>query len=351
MLDGLRQKLQHESSVNQRDASIGEASTEASKLEALERLGEISISFVPEDPTSTGDSLQRPTKWKKFFHSKGCSVLRRLETKRPSMLYCQSSVPTIYIPSLKMAYIKTPKAASTAFCSFFKTQFPDAVEGFLDSMDIPDNVFVFTFVREPMSQKLAAYAEIDVIYQENLYPKQPNETNCTFPFVDRERNGGRSRFQAFLYDLQENRFGKGSRENWRPMHGRSQISSVICATRRPFDFIGHVEHLEADWKAVQRKAKVPKQLRTKAIPVTHSDNADKFVHYWQDEHIALTHHEEKLVCETFPSDFACLGYEVPPACQKSFLRHELNREALDDDNLPNGWISSRHHKNISWHHA
>merc|ERR1719223_2211474 len=63
-------------------------------------------------------------------------------------------------PKHKLAYMKIPKAASTAFWYFFKKHFPDSEE--ISPSKLPNDAYVFTFAREPFEQKLAGFAEVDL---------------------------------------------------------------------------------------------------------------------------------------------------------------------------------------------
>lgn len=253
----------------------------------------------------------RPTPWENAWFSDACKRRRKIQNRSKYYIFCQPNVPLLYSPSLKIAYMKTPKAASTSFAEHFLTKFNDTVMGTARELDLPEDTFVFTFVRNPMAQKLAAYAEIDIVYQEKLFPHRKPSMHTTFQWVDRHANEGRSRFVAFLNDIRMKRFGQARPSNWSPSHFRSQLAAPVCGGK--IDFIGHLEHLEADWRAVQMLAKIPEHLRTQAIRVDHT--ADQSEDYTADEKIDLGASEKRQLCDLFKADFICLGYEAPPECK------------------------------------
>jgi len=275
--------------------------------------------FLSNGVSVTTQAQRMPTPWRESYFTEKCQQRRKQESLSHYFIFCQPNVPVLYSPSLKIAYMKTPKAASTSFAEHFLTRYSDTVMGTMQELNLPNDTFVFTFVRDPMAQKLAAYAEIDVVYQENLFAHRKVAMHTTFQWVDRQNNDGRSRFVAFLDDIRMKRFGKAFPTNWSPSHFRSQLAAPFCSDR--LNFIGHLEHLETDWQAIQALANVPEQMRTEAIRVDHAGNQS--ANYRADEKLALGSSEKMQLCDLFKSDFLCLGYQVPPECVPIFT-HSKN---------------------------
>ena len=71
-----------------------------------------------------------PTDWRTPFESPRCVTQLRRDAaftragRRTVGFYCKRR-PVLYSPSQKLAYLKTPKAASIAIQELFQRQFPD----------------------------------------------------------------------------------------------------------------------------------------------------------------------------------------------------------------------------------
>ena len=101
--------------------------------------------------------------------------------KRSTGFYCKRK-PLMFSPSHRLAYMKTPKAASISIQELFQKQFPDTVWLTADQ-SLPADTRVFTFVREPVSRVVAAYAEIDVAYVRRASAEKRAAMNTTFQHV------------------------------------------------------------------------------------------------------------------------------------------------------------------------
>ena len=241
-----------------------------------------------------------------------------LAAGRATGVYCKSR-PVLYSASRQVAYVKTPKAASLAIQDLFQRQFPDYRWAEAHEM-LPNGTFVFTFVREPVSRVLSAYAEIDVAYALRASPEARNAMQTTFQHVKR-KPAYTPRFLAFLDDLFGHRFGGDDREHWMPTHAYPQLN-FACVHR--IDFIGHIETQEIDWAEVQHRAGIPLTQRTlfprghstvnrtsnESVPICNRACTLK----QDDQTVPLTDPVMQRLCDLYESDFLCLGYTIPSAC-------------------------------------
>lgn len=257
---------------------------------------------------------REPTPWYRHWKSRHCEKQKHRDAKSNYYMYCHTASEVYYSPSLKFGYVKTPKSASTAFRKLFLEGFADTEVGLYDEMDLPEDAVMFTFVRNPLRQKLAAIAEIDALYANRMYKDQASTMNTTFQWVDRSVDNGRARLRAFLDDVNRRRFGDPTPEHWSPAHVRTQTAVAVCA-RRKLNFIGHLEQLDVDWQAVQALARIPSANRTRPISAEHANLVQEFPEYHAAEHVELHDYEKRAMCGLFASDFVCLGYEIPQVCR------------------------------------
>lgn len=265
---------------------------------------------------STSSSM-KPTPWMLAFESPECTLSRGHDYATSLFIYCVREKNIIYSPSMKLAYIKTGKAASTAFMTYFKSAFWDAQEvntalpGWMDKM--PTDLFYFTFVREPIMKQLAGYAEIDAVH---MLQDDVKFENASFKEIDRSVAGGSARYMKFLEDLTSGGLGLINGSNV-SRHASSQLASTCT---HGMHFIGHLENLDADWNAIQEMAGVPMVNRSAAIPKKHEREKDMYVHYAEDEAVLQTREVLLRMCRVYRSDFACLGYEMPSVCKRVLRR-------------------------------
>jgi len=251
---------------------------------------------------------KNPTPWKKYWNSKVCVQKRKAQKKSNYFLVCHSHAQIIWTPKHKLAYMKIPKAASTAFWYFFKKHFPDSEEVSADKL--PKDAYVFTFARNIFEQKLAGFAEVDLKTQAGKEKKL--DTYTKFQHVKPSKQNGQARFSAFLDDIWLRHFHEA--DGRKPGHAGNQIGGALCSHK--VDYFGHLEHLTTDWDQIQKEANLPKHLRTKALPVVHADTSETHQRYKYDESVSMTKKLKLRVCEIFRSEFACLGYKAPSFCSK-----------------------------------
>jgi len=232
----------------------------------------------------------------------------------------------LYSPSQGLAYVKTPKGASLAIQDLFQRQFPDYRWAEAHE-ELPNSTLIFTFVREPLKRAMSAYAEIDVAYALRASPEVHNAMRTAFDKVSRKPGVRETpRVLAFLDDLVDHRFGGDDREHWMPTHAYSQVN-FLCNHR--IDFIGHLENQEDDWAAIQELARVPPAQRTpfphahdSSVLKTNATNASTSVCNRAcqlkaaDQHAPMTPALLQRICDVFASDFLCLGYPLPKACER-----------------------------------
>ena len=268
-----------------------------------------------------------PTDWRTPFESPRCVTQLRRDAaftragRRTVGFYCKRR-PVLYSPSQKLAYLKTPKAASIAIQELFQRQFPDHV-WVTTHETLPTGTLVFTFAREPVGRVIAAYAEIDVTYARRASAEKRQQMNTTFHrMATRSRSmssgeQGARRLLAFLDDLVGQRFGGDDREHWAPTHAYPQVN---FACRQRVDYVGHLENQDADWEEIQRLAGVPAARRTQIPHLHETATEDKCesgrpcMFKEDDKNVSRTPQLLLRLCETYASDFLCLGYPLPAPC-------------------------------------
>lgn len=245
----------------------------------------------------------------------------------PTGFFCKAR-PVLYSAAGRLAYMKTPKAASLAIQDLFQKQFPDY--RWAEAREtLPNGTFVFTFVRNPLQRAVSAYAEIDVAYALRASQELRNSMSTTFHHLKRQA-GDSPRFLAFVDDLLDHRFGGDDRDHWMPTHAYPQLN-FICAHR--VDYIGHLENQDADWEEVQTRAGIPLNERT-GFPHGHTTTNRTAINAsavaanlstptcnractlkLSDQQLpADSTHVLQRLCDAFASDFLCLGYPMPDTC-------------------------------------
>jgi len=247
-----------------------------------------------------------PTLWKKYWYRGACAEMRHSQRHASYFLSCHKYADIIWSPKHNLAYMKNPKAASTSFWFFFQQQFSD----WKVTTQLPMGVYLFTFVRDPLKQKLAAFAEVDMKTMLGLEKVLDNTT--TFQHVVPTLHRGQDRFMAFLDDIWQHRFHPLDAR--KPGHAGNQISGPLCT--HPVDYFGHLESLSADWDVIQKEAKLPPEMRTKAVPSAHTDTSARYQRYQYDESVPVDDRVRRKVCQVFRSEYACLGYDSPPYCRE-----------------------------------
>ena len=258
-------------------------------------------------------------------------------SRRTTGFYCKGH-PLLFSPSRRLAYLKTPKAASLAIQDHFQRTFQDY--RWVDAHEsLPNGTIVFTFVRDPVKRLMSAYGEIDIAYAMRAPPEVRSIMRTTFDKIKRQvpgdaSGGGAPRLLAFLDDLVDHRFGGDDRAHWMPTHAYPQLN-FLCMQR--VDFIGRLETQDADWHALQALAHIPTFERTgfprghsstnktrapgvSVIDSVHNPNATAITCRacslkLADEKLPASPQVLPRICSLFASDFFCLGYALPSECQ------------------------------------
>lgn len=295
-------------------AAIGEPMSsqlieEDTMLSAWFGTSSLSLRFEPPEEltetNSSGSTLQ-PTNWREYWDRKECKEAREADLSKNYFQWCQSGKPIIYSKEHNFGYMKTPKAASTAIYAYFEQMFPDAKETPVE--DLPENAYIFTFVRKPFEQKLAGYAEVSL--KQAKYTHYGEQQKTKFQDVPRSEDHGRHRFRTFLEDIENKRFEVDDKR--KPTHAASQIAGVLC-TYPKVNYIGHLERVGVDWAQIQKEANLPKSMLTKALPIVHEGQGKQ---YLEDETVPLNDKLDKRLCTMYWSDHACLGYVAFEHCSK-----------------------------------
>lgn len=262
----------------------------------------VDVGLVADDipAASLNASLgnRAPTPWRQYYDRPACYDARKKDLSGDYFMWCAHNTSTVYSEKYKFGYMKTPKAASTAFYAYFMSQFPDSRE--IGPLEIPKDAYLFTFVRDPFEQKLAGYAEVELKNSENRTYGATQKT--LFQNVSRKIDHGRERFRTFLDDIEFQRFD--IHDLRKPSHARSQIAGIMCS--HMVDFVGHLDNVAIDWDRIQEEAKLPMTLRTRAVPTVHEGEKSQ---YLIDEHLPLNDSLQKRLCNMYAADFACLGYQ------------------------------------------
>ena len=183
-----------------------------------------------------------------------------------------------------------------------------------------EDYFVFTFVRDPLSHFVSAYAEFDKRASSAV------ERTDTGPrgFLKLERNLSNEPARALqaLQDIQEGRF-----KGLTPAHMYTQfwkVSRCIARSKVPLipNFIGKIENLSKDWRAIERRLGVPHEPLRKV----HAGNNAAKIHAKQLD-ILSTQHLPLLqeLCSFYHEDFVCFGYNLPDSCQARTTHQNATR--------------------------
>lgn len=261
--------------------------------------------------------MANATDWYEFYSRDICSQRRGRVLKWVNPIY-QYQAPLVYSESLKLAYLKTPSAASEAFFSLFFQNYNDARYVQAEE-ELPSDTFVFTFVGSPLRRVLTAYAHADMVRQveEKMGRTVSLSTRSIFHKVDRHQNNGVDRFSQFLDDLASMSFGnETSRVNWQPESSALQLSGIVNC-KNQISFIGHLENVAADWDSIQRAAGVPKEFMTVA-ELTSELRETRETLSLPREIILKDSKVVQQICDMYALDYSCLGYQAPADCWKNF---------------------------------
>ena len=237
----------------------------------------------------------------------------------------------VFSKTAGLAYFKTAKAGSVSFQHYFTERYNDShctlvkhcsgTQLPLGELPDRDHIFGFTFVRDPLERALAGYAEVDAVHSRTQSKKERDEAirkaGTTYTSVPRKHGThGTARFLAYLDDLAHNRIPP----EWKPGHSCPE-SDFLRAEEHAwrYGFVGRIEDLDKDWKAMQQLAGVPPAKRTNAESVPR-DHQGKNHDYLLNEATQRSDEVLRRVCHLYEADYACFGYDRPDACTPAHLR-------------------------------
>lgn len=272
----------------------------------------LSLSFVPvEEPEmiSPTTTTAQATDWLKSFYSDECKARISQEYPTQEEDMCKTKWPMIWSPQYKLAYHKMPQSGSKDFESFFLQHFSDA--RFLQpGSALPEDTFVFTFVRDPMARAISSYARMSL--QAAQHPTE--KTNTTFQSVCRSSRNGNSRFHTYLQDVKQGRFRNPSALG--TDHTMSQVAGIMWCTQAQYlHYVGHLENVEEDWRQIQTLAKLPVQQWTMASGQAADVDLKRHPLHAFDTDFPPNRGSLREMCSVYTVDFTCLGYAPPKVCR------------------------------------
>jgi hypothetical protein len=231
----------------------------------------------------------------------------------------------VYSNTAGLAYFKTAKAGSVSFQNYFTERYNDSSCTLVKHCSgttlplgrLPDknDIFGFTFVRDPLERALAGYAEVDAVHSRAKGQTERDEeiraAGTTYTHVPRKHGThGTSRFLAYLDDLANNRLPQ-----WKTGHSCPQSDFLRTEEHAArYGFIGRLEDLDKDWKVMQQLAGVAPEKRTTAETVPR-DHQGKNHDYVLDEATQRSGEVLRRVCHLYEADYACFGYDRPAQCR------------------------------------
>jgi len=269
--------------------------------------------FEPLPVNATIEDLEQSTPWKKYLETHECEMKASRFVNSGNPVFCRMDSTITWSEEHKFAYLRTHKAADISFEKYFRAQFLDARE--LEAGEsLPDDVFLFTFVRDPFEHALAGYYHVDGRMDEL---ESAGDLQGSYEFRTVARRAANERYELFLSAL-ENRSLADMPEQLDPKTAATQLSGIICQTSaRSINFIGHVENLEYDWRIIQHLAGIPMKLRTTAIQVFHEtqEETDSVFPDMELEVNTLSQAASSSFCRIYRVDYRCLGYQPPVVCK------------------------------------
>ena len=188
------------------------------RLHKKNAAGELEFDCIPstkmDKPASNVQNARVPST-EKGVYPEQCTLPGVI----PTNMVC-GSVGWWYCPESNVVYLPTPKACSSTLRDTLRTAFNRGCAlmppGTLHM--IPNNAYVFTVVRNPISKVMASYREIDSHLISHRYPETMNAN-----YLRLDRNAQPiNRFRAFLDDLFTGRTGSNTAYNTFPAHAHPQ---------------------------------------------------------------------------------------------------------------------------------
>ena len=244
----------------------------------------------------------------------------------PSEMIC-GSVEWLYCPYSKLAYLPTPKAASSTIRAILERSFKKFGRScaYMPSGTlhiIPRDAYVFTAVRNPISRIIGAYRETD----SHLLGHQYSDA-LVANFIKINRNDEPRRFRTFLEDLFAGRAGLNDKYNGFPAHAYPQYL-VQCGAPH-VNFTLRLESFTSDWyKMLEdmglelalplQSAKINQINYAESLRSRHQfekdlgSNASEILAEFGMAHerlpMTMKDDDYELICKYFVDDFSRFGY-------------------------------------------
>mmetsp|Transcript_15719 Transcript_15719/g.20675 ORF Transcript_15719/g.20675 Transcript_15719/m.20675 type:complete len:417 (-) Transcript_15719:71-1321(-) len=221
----------------------------------------------------------------------------------------------------KLIYIPNMKAASQMFKQTLETRFEAEkinqhnLGDFLqENNDLLEDYLVFTFVRDPLSHFLSAYAEVD-----KQKMKKAKRMNHTWGYLNIPRNLTHepARSIRLINDIRNGTFW-----GFTASHLYSQFwKTTRCLTDNHLpllpNFVGRIENLEQDWQAVEDYLKVGHVPLEKKHYYSHpAKKHAKMLDLYSTTDGSKYDVLVKEICHFYKADYECFGYELPKSCQE-----------------------------------
>lgn len=225
----------------------------------------------------------------------------------------------------KVIYVPNMKVASQLFRTVMERRLAGQVmnQNSLRKFLIKHNhsleeYFVFTFVRNPLSHFISAYAELDK--RASTAMERPGMRPRGFLKLHRNATNEPRRALSALQDI-----GVGRFQGLTPAHMYTQfwkISRCLSRSRVPliYNFIGKIEHLARDWRAIETRLGVPHEPLKKI----HAANSPAKAHAKKIDLFGVRHFPLlKEVCSYYGEDFDCFDYSLPKACRNETVKNAV----------------------------
>lgn len=307
-------------------------------------------SDIPKLVTNTNPSedndYSNVTNWKRWYNSPQCLEHRSTPPGKSSLKTMGIGMRSLCSndPNEKLAeeykaeipgsidisithraiYIPVMKAATQSFQALFRKKFhgrriPDRMlRMYLQQHGLKlSDFFVFTFVRDPFKIFVSSYREISKYAMNNrtahtgftLIPNTAeNEPLRALTCLDNVRSGV---FHGLVPAHMHTQLWKIQR----CFKSKSQVKKNI-----EFNFIGHLENIDEDWKYVEKMLNIP----STPLPFVHSASDKSWNGHSLKQDISRLQFDPvssatskfsdltKRVCEYYRSDFVCFGYDDSP---------------------------------------
>eukprot|EP00924_Labyrinthula_sp_SR-Ha-C_P009193 snap_masked-scaffold_2-processed-gene-15.16-mRNA-1 protein AED:1.00 eAED:1.00 QI:0/0/0/0/1/1/2/0/423 len=237
--------------------------------------------------------------------------------------------------SMKLIYIPNMKVASQTFKHLMENNFnatiinQDSLRRELSRRG--ENIFmytVFTFVRDPLTHFLSAYAEVDRrlsltygVSQKKVdeYFGKNSDTDFNFLSIPRKLEYEPNRALQTLSDIRKGYFlekKEVEKNKYSVSHLYSQFwKTTRCLSKQRYplniDFIGRIENIQEDFDNLLTLIG-HEQL---SLKVTHNENHKARKHAKSiDLNTVKNKHLVKKLCEHYAVDFQCFHYDFPEFC-------------------------------------